>query len=193
MLYTRSGDQGKTSFFGGERGFKDDPRIEAYGTVDELNSALGVAIAFADNKEIKNLLQHIQNDLFSVTAELASLSASVPQPSAAINKDHVTELEQHISRLERQLPPQKNFILPGGTRLGALLHLSRTVARRAERRVVTLSKPRRINPDLMHYINRISDLLHILSRLANKAQDEIPPVYDHATLQHEQKALDETQ
>ncbi len=169
-IYTKTGDEGETGLFAGPRVSKDHPRIEAYGAVDELNSALGVARTEAMPGEIDALLQQIQNDLFSVGAELAT-----PNPrergTDLIGQAHVAALEAAIDRHEATLPPLKHFILPGGSKAAAALHLARSVCRRAERRVVTLSHvpAEDVSNDLVKYLNRLSDLLFVLARAVNAA------------------------
>ena len=187
-IYTRKGDKGKTTLFGGETTEKDDIRIEACGTVDETNTLLGIAIVYSMNKEVKNLLLSVQNDLFTLQAELATQSAQSSQ-APCITEDHIMEMEHHIDRIERQLPEQRKFILPGGTSAGAFLQLARSVSRRAERRIVSLHKKQELNPYLCQYINRLSDMLHLLSRLENKTQEEKNPTYTIIKEKEEQRQL----
>jgi len=169
-IYTKTGDDGQTGLFGGPRVSKDAPRIEAYGTVDELNSVLGLARAETLPESIDALLATIQSELFSLGAELAT-----PNPAAKgthlIGPGHIQRLEQAIDEYESQLEPLKQFILPGGTTGAATLHLARTICRRAERRLVTLvhSCSESISPELLVYLNRLSDLLFVLARAANHA------------------------
>lgn len=167
-IYTKTGDRGDTGLFGGPRVRKDDPRIEAYGTVDELNAVLGLARCEPLDEPLDSLLASIQNELFELGAELAT-----PDPQRlgthTIAAAHIARLEAAIDQYEARLEPLKAFILPGGTRSAALLHLARTVCRRAERRLVTLADREAISADLMIYLNRLSDLLFVLARLANRA------------------------
>lgn len=167
-IYTKTGDRGDTGLFGGPRVRKDDPRIEAYGAVDELNAALGLARCEPLDEPLDSLLASIQNELFELGAELAT-----PDPQRlgthTIAAAHIARLEAAIDQYEAKLEPLKAFILPGGTRSAALLHLARTVCRRAERRLVTLADREAISADLMIYLNRLSDLLFVLARLANRA------------------------
>jgi cob(I)alamin adenosyltransferase len=169
-IYTRTGDKGETGLFGGQRVRKDYPRIEAYGTVDELNAALGVARAelAAIDSQIEGLLARIQNDLFDLGAELAV--ADPAKARRAITAQQVGELEEAIDRHDARLPPLKEFILPGGCPAAALLHLARTVCRRAERRVVALSAiaGEQVSADAIAYLNRLGDLLFVLARAANQ-------------------------
>jgi len=167
-IYTRTGDSGSTGLFGGPRVAKDDARIEAYGTVDELNATLGVARADGSDPQLNEHLSIVQHELFSIGAELAS-----PDPDAhqlrIINDRHIARLEQWIDQYEAELPPLKNFILPAGDPAAASLHLARAVCRRAERRVVTLANrpDATISEDLVVYLNRLSDWLFVVSRVAN--------------------------
>ena len=165
-IYTKTGDAGETGLFGGGRVPKDDPRVQAYGDVDELNAALGLAAALEPANFELTTVQSIQRDLFSIGAELAT-----PNPAklrAAVTADQVSALEQVIDKYEAMLPPLKNFILPGGTPKAAAFHLARTTCRRAERAVVTLSHAQQINSVIIHYLNRLSDLLFVLARAVNK-------------------------
>ncbi len=162
-IYTKFGDKGQTSLLGGSVVPKSDPRGEAYGAVDELNSVLGIAISFSDIEEITSSLTQIQNDLFVIGAELASKGAKSKQ----IPPSRVSELEAEIDRLTEQLPPLANFILPGGSKTASLLHHARTVCRRAERTIISLSQKEPLNPDIIVYMNRVGDLLFTHARFAN--------------------------
>lgn len=164
-VYTKAGDKGETSLVGGERVSKASPRVEAYGDVDELNSLLGVCRARLVDADIDEVLKSIQNDLFTVGGDLAS-PADVEVPR--VEDGFVTRLEEASDRFLGQLEPLKEFILPGGTDAGAMLHLARAVARRAERRVVALTHVEEINPIVIAYLNRLSDLLFILGRMVNR-------------------------
>ena len=165
-IYTKTGDEGETGLFGGGRVPKDDPRVRAYGEVDELNAALGMAASLSPDGFESALFQTIQRDLFSIGAELAT-----PDPaklrSAPIGAAGIAALEQTIDNYEEQLPPLKNFILPAGTPKACAFHLARTVCRRAERSVVALARDNQINPLIIHYLNRLSDLLFVLARAVN--------------------------
>ncbi len=166
-IYTRLGDAGETALIGGRRVPKDDPRVEAYGTLDELNAALGAARAALADQEIGAILDQRQQDLFAVSAAVAAppgQEANVPP----LTRDQVTELETLIDRFEATLPPLRRFILPGGILAGALLHVARTISRRAERRLVTLARSEQVNPEILRYINRLSDLLFVLARTVNR-------------------------
>ena len=173
MLYTRTGDAGTTMLFGGGRLAKDHPRVEAYGTVDELNSTLGVAISFLPARgAIAKALGSVQNELFNVGSELASGTEGKAAEAARlfVNAEaKIASLERLIDRYDARVPPLRTFILPSGTQAGAMLHLCRTVCRRAERAVVTLAHDEAVNPDILSYLNRLSDLLFVLARYVNKA------------------------
>jgi cob(I)alamin adenosyltransferase len=169
-IYTKTGDQGETGLFGGPRVSKDAPRIEAYGTVDELNSALGLVRTQKLDAAIDALVGRIQNELFALGAQLAT-----PDPAAhntaMIGPAQIAALEAAIDRHEAGLAPLKTFILPGGTPAGAHLHFARTVCRRAERRLVTLVRESAepVSNDAVVYLNRLSDLLFVLARAVNHA------------------------
>jgi cob(I)alamin adenosyltransferase len=164
-VYTKTGDTGETSLVDGRRVSKADPRVCAYGDVDELNSMLGLARIELTDPELNGLLGTIQNELFILGADLATpLPMAVPR----IDDQHVRGLEELIDRLMAELEPLREFILPGGTRAAALLHLARTIARRAERLVVTLAAQTEISQPGLIYLNRLSDLLFVMARIANK-------------------------
>jgi cob(I)alamin adenosyltransferase len=169
-IYTKTGDSGDTGLFGGPRASKDSPRIEAYGTVDELNSVLGIVRAQGLDAPIDALVSQIQNDLFALGAQLAT-----PDPAAhgtaMITAAQIAALEAAIDCHEAGLPPLKEFILPGGTQAAAYLHFARTVCRRAERRLVTLVRgaSEGVSGDLVIYLNRLGDLLFVLARAVNQA------------------------
>jgi cob(I)alamin adenosyltransferase len=165
-IYTKTGDKGDTSLFGGQRVPKDALRIEAYGTVDELNSVLGIVAADNTDKRVTEILAEIQNQLFDVGADLAT-----PRPGGkGIKRFEVKDsawLEKTIDSLEGHLKPLRSFILPGGNPLAARIHFARTVCRRAERVVVRLSRNEDIGDGIMVYLNRLSDLLFVLARYVN--------------------------
>jgi cob(I)alamin adenosyltransferase len=167
-IYTKTGDDGTTGLFGGGRVAKDDARVEAYGTVDETNSAVGLARSLSSDRELDELLGSIQVDLFAVGAELAcvpgkeeKLGATLLDPEAAVR------LEQAIDRYELLLAPLRHFVLPGGSAPAAALHHVRTVCRRAERRVITLSRLEPVRQLIVVYLNRLSDLAFVLARACN--------------------------
>lgn len=170
-LYTRMGDQGETALFGGDRVPKDHPRIEAYGSVDELNSALGLAVSFIRQRRVAAVLQSIQNELFNIGSELASESGSRAEKGRMFvdPEGKIAGLERLIDEYDAKVPPLRTFILPSGSRAGAFLHLARSVCRRAERAAVRLSRQEDVNPYVVIYLNRLSDLLFVLARYVNKA------------------------
>ncbi|MEM4359051.1 MAG: cob(I)yrinic acid a,c-diamide adenosyltransferase [Candidatus Bilamarchaeaceae archaeon] len=161
-IYTKIGDKGDTITLSGRKVRKDDPQVEAYGAVDELNAAIGVVISFTDDNEIREILIDVQKDLFIVGAELAIGSTKKLTPAKT------EKLEKIIDKIEPQLPYLANFVIPGGSKTAALLHLARTISRRVERRVVSAAKVAKVNPEVLKYLNRLSDLLFILARYANR-------------------------
>lgn len=177
-IYTKTGDKGETGLIGGTRVSKSALRVEAYGEVDELNAVLGYARAKVTDESIKGQLSDIQRDLFAIGAQLADPRGQVEKKAekAAVSEARVKELEALIDRYDSMLSPLRSFILPGGAEAGAILHLARAVCRRAERRVVALSKEAPLPPVLLIYVNRLSDLLFILARAVNRQAgvEEIP-------------------
>jgi len=172
-IYTKTGDKGETGLFDGTRVPKHDPRVEAYGEVDELNALLGTVRAFLADEEIGGILAAIQRDLFAIGAQLADpkFGEKKRKEKATLNEARVKEMEQIIDRCEVELPPLKHFILPGGSHAGSLLHLARTVCRRAERRTIALKHQGiPVSPILIMYVNRLSDLLFVLARVVNQRQ-----------------------
>ena len=173
-IYTRTGDDGDTALFGGGRVPKDDPRVEAYGDVDELNAALGLARAIEVMPRIDEVLVPIQRDLFGLGALLATPDhdkMAEQLKKARIDDERIAELERAIDAGERELTPLRAFIIPGGTPKAAVLHSARTICRRAERRVVTLGRDAHVPPLAIIYLNRLSDLLFVLARVANRRAD----------------------
>ena len=166
-IYTKTGDKGDTSLFGGQRVPKDALRIEAYGTVDELNSGLGVVRADNANSEIDKILGHVQNQLFCLGADLATPRSTEKKSIKRIEPKDVQALEKSIDSLEPKLKPLRSFILPCGLPTAARLQFARTVCRRAERIVVRLSRNEDIGEPIIVYLNRLSDLLFVLARYAN--------------------------
>jgi cob(I)alamin adenosyltransferase len=171
-IYTKTGDRGDTALGDGTRVAKDHPRVEAYGTVDELNAVLGLLLAYIppSDGEAGGLLRDIQNDLFDLGADL---SVPPPPPPAAdgrlrVRAGQAARLEQAIDRLNAGLPPLTSFVLPGGSPPAAWCHLARTVCRRVERAVVTLGRSEPLNPQILIYLNRLSDLLFVLARVLNR-------------------------
>jgi len=173
-IYTRKGDDGSTGLFDGTRVPKDHLRTEAYGDVDELSAALGVARAFVEDAEIAPLLLGIQKDLLALGARLADpkFDARKVKPKTVLSADRVAEFERLMDHYDTGLPPLKGFILRGGTHGASFLHFACTVCRRAERRIVTLSKQVSIPPIVIQYMNRLSDLLFVLARVENKRGGE---------------------
>jgi len=181
-IYTKTGDEGKTSFVGGERVTKNDLRIEATGTLDELNSTIGVAMSFINEEKLRFILEKAQHDLFTLGAELSWFTSKAGSRRMPVTtEEQVKELENHIDELDAMLAPQTAFILPNGTQASTFLHLARTVCRRAERLIVTLSQQYPLNPAIIKYVNRLSDLLFIMARYANKefAVKEQQPIYKY--------------
>ena len=167
-LYTKTGDDGTTGLFGGQRVAKEDPRVEAYGSVDETNATIGLARSFEPAAEIDAVLERVQNELFVLGAELACVPGKESRLRLAlIDAENVAHLEQDIDRAEAALPPLKHFVLPGGSRAAAALHTARAVCRRAERCCWTAHRTSPLRPELLIYLNRLSDLLFSLSRRAN--------------------------
>lgn len=165
-IYTKRGDKGETALFGNTRVPKDSKRIEAYGTVDELNSVIGIVRSMSPPREIGPALEEIQADLFVLGADLATpreSSSSVPRVQSA----NIARIEKHIDAIDSQLEPLRNFVLPGGTEVASMLHFARTVCRRAERRVVKLAKKEDLGEQPVVYLNRLADLLFVLARYAN--------------------------
>jgi cob(I)alamin adenosyltransferase len=162
-IYTRSGDAGETGLYGGQRVPKDDIRVEACGTLDELNAALGMAAALANDNQVHESITTLQHDLFAAGWDLATpITADVPR----LNGSCAMRLETEIDTYEAELPPLRNFILPGGNPSSAALHQARCVCRRAERRVVALMQQETINHEIERYLNRVSDYLFVLARVA---------------------------
>jgi cob(I)alamin adenosyltransferase len=168
-IYTKSGDGGETGLGDGQRIRKDSPRIEAIGEVDELNAVLGLVTASCPDAPEFALLRTIQNDLFDLGADLCVplTEGEVPGKNLRVTATQAERLEKAIDRLNENLKPLESFILPGGSPAAAWLHLARTVCRRAERAVVTLLDLEKVNPDALIYLNRVSDFLFVLARVAN--------------------------
>jgi cob(I)alamin adenosyltransferase len=169
-IYTRTGDYGETGLFAGPRVGKEHPRIEAYGAIDELAAVLGMVRSAQPPQEIDEVLARIQHELFIVGGELAT-----PTPERremkTVQPEHIQQLEQDIDRFDAQLPELKNFVLSGGSKAGATLHLARATCRRAERRAVALARrpSGRVSRDILAYLNRLGDMLFVLARAANAA------------------------
>ncbi|MFC1598245.1 cob(I)yrinic acid a,c-diamide adenosyltransferase [Patescibacteria group bacterium] len=179
-IYSKKGDTGETSLFGGARVTKAHLRIEAYGQVDELNAALGVVLALENQQPSKqsfnltSLLQPVQQELFVLGSHLATQydTKDIPDTLPTLDAQAVDQLESQIDKLSKDLAPLETFIIPGGTTVAAQLHMARTVCRRAERAVVRLAAEEELLPDIAKYLNRLSDFLFILARASNQAADE---------------------
>ena len=171
-LYTGTGDRGRTGLFGGRRVPKDHPRVSAFGAIDELNAALGLAVSFIKQRKIATTLQTIQNELFNIGAELASEKpvrrAKRQATTFRLEPDKVEWLESLIDDYDTLVSPLTTFLIPSGPSSAASLHLARTVCRRAERAIVTLERKATVNPAILAYLNRLCDLLFVLARYVNK-------------------------
>jgi cob(I)alamin adenosyltransferase len=176
-VYTKTGDDGTTGLGSGRRVPKDSPRVAAYGTVDELNSAIGCAIACGLNADLDRALLEIQNELFHLGSDLCILEEDKKTLAGPrIESRHVEALEKLMDRLTESLAPLENFILPGGTSGAAMLHLARTICRRAEREVFALGRKEPVGPFVIPYLNRLSDTLFVMARFENKQKGR-PDVY----------------
>lgn len=169
-IYTKTGDKGDTTLFGGKRLRKDHSRVAAYGAIDELVSILGVVCSFTPSRKTKTWLDAVQNDLFIVQAELAGAPKK-------LTNERTKRVEKRIDEFEKKLTPLHHFILPGGTHAGALLHYARTVCRRAEREVVGLSQKETVDAEIIRYLNRLSDFLFMAARWENRRLREVKPQY----------------
>lgn len=175
-IYTKTGDGGSTSLFGGERVDKNSTRINAYGTIDELNSVIGIILSFKPNREIAEKLLRVQAELFALGAGLAT-PASVKVQIPRVSVTNIKRLEKEIDFWSSKLSRLKNFILPGGSVIGSHLHMARTVARRAERTVVVLASSEKISKNNVIYINRLSDWFFMLARYVNSLDGEKEKVW----------------
>ncbi len=176
-IYTKFGDSGETALYGGTRVGKDAPRIEAIGTVDELNAYIGYAQTLVEDTDLSELMAQIQNHLFAVGADLATPATHTKAAEFRIPADFTTAMEAAIDTLSEELPPLTNFILPGGCAAGAILHIARVVCRRSERRVVQLANETEINPEIIRSLNRLSDLLFVLARTVNCRAQAPEPIW----------------
>lgn len=167
-IYTKSGDGGQTGLFRGPRVPKHDSRVEAYGSVDELNAVIGLTLANVQNSEVRDLLTSVQHELFELGADLATPPQPQDDSKSRISSSLTNRLEQAIDHFEERLAPLQQFILPGGSGGGARLHYARTVCRRAERRVSRLKAETEINAEVLRYLNRLSDLLFVIARVENQ-------------------------
>ncbi len=178
-VYTRTGDDGTTGLGGGQRVPKESVRIEAYGTVDELNAQIGAALATGLHDALIGPLTRVQNDLFHLGSDLCMPEEDkVRTPVPGIEQRHIDELERLMDTLSEELPPLQNFILPGGSPGAAQLHVARTVCRRAERRLVALSRSERIGACAVAYLNRLSDALFVMARYENHRRGVRDPYWD---------------
>jgi len=176
-IYTKGGDKGETALAGGQRVPKDSVRIEAYGTVDELNAFIGLASVTCGEETVNarrlgklgHILRRVQHELFNLGSQLSTLPKDLHPKQARITPAEIGELEREIDEMNAELPALRSFVLPGGTRLNAELHAARTICRRAERLTVTLARTEETPPDAVRYLNRLSDALFVWSRWANHA------------------------
>ena len=165
-IYTKTGDDGTTGVQGGERISKSNLRIKAYGMIDELNATIGLVLSKKFDDDIEDLLRNIQNDLFVAGSDLSNPDLS--NMKNRITKEMVANIEKNIDRLENELPPITNFILPGGHEVASLIHIARTIARRAETIVISLNEKEKVNDECKKFLNRLSDLLFVIARTVNK-------------------------
>jgi len=194
-VYTRTGDQGETALVGGRRVPKDSPRIESYGTLDELNAVIGLARVFnaeqrsrdSSHEWLDEVLRRIQNELFDLGSELATPADAAYEGMFRVGPQEVTALERLMDECQKELAPLKSFVLPGGGRVGGFLHQARTVCRRAERRVLALSRTEPIGEWPLKYVNRLSDLLFVLSRWAAKRLGEVEYLWERGLRTHQSK------
>lgn len=179
-IYTKTGDKGETGLMGGERVSKNSLRIKAYGTIDELNSFLGLAVTEISSEEIKKILLTLQNQLFTVGTDLATPNNEKTQRLKIIRtpSSFYEEIEKIIDNYESKLTELKNFILPGGSKGAALLHVCRTICRRAEREVIALNETVKIGGNIIIFLNRLSDLLFVLSRFENKVSNHPDTIWN---------------
>jgi cob(I)alamin adenosyltransferase len=192
-VYTRAGDGGETALVGGRRVAKDAPRIEAYGTIDELNAVIGLARVFnaeqlkksKDHRWLDEVFRRLQNELFDLGSELATPDDAVYEGMHRVGETEVKALEQLMDRCQKDLKPLKSFVLPGGGRVGGFLHQARTVCRRAERRVLALARVETISPWPLKYVNRLSDLLFVLSRWVGQRLGETEYLWQRGLAGHE--------
>jgi cob(I)alamin adenosyltransferase len=199
-VYTRTGDGGETALVGGRRVAKDAPRIEAYGTIDELNAVIGLARVFnaenlkkgglkkgKDHRWLDEVFRRIQNELFDLGSELATPEDGVYEGMHRVGEAEVTALEKLMDQCQKDLKPLKSFVLPGGGRVGGFLHQARTVCRRAERRVLALSRTETVSPWPLRYVNRLSDLLFVLSRWVGQRLGETEYLWERGLASHARK------
>jgi cob(I)alamin adenosyltransferase len=195
-VYTRGGDKGQTALVGGKRVPKDDRRIEAYGTIDELNAIVGLARAFngegkrsAATRRLEGLLKRLQNQLFDLGSELATPPDAAYEGMYRVSAADVQALEAEIDALQKDLEPLNSFILPGGGRVAACLHQARTVCRRAEREILRLRREQEIGEFILPWVNRLSDLFFVLSRWVSKQLGEPEFLWERGLRRHERKRM----
>ena len=194
-VYTRTGDKGTTALVGGKRVPKDSPRIAAYGTIDELNSILGLARVFNEerlaegekHRWLDEVFRRLQNQLFDLGSELATPADAVYEGMVRIGDAEVKELEALMDRCQKDLEPLRSFILPGGGRISGFLHQCRTVCRRAEREILALSRVEPIGEGVLPYVNRLSDLFFVLSRWVGKHLGETEYLWERGLQSHARK------
>lgn len=178
-IYTRTGDKGQTGLFGGGRVRKDDPRVEAYGEVDELNACLGVAASAIEDAGIRGWIEAIQDELFVLGSELATPEPEkVKKQVEPLGEAQIQAMERIIDEVDPEVPPLRQFVLPGGHPGAAHLHVARTVCRRVERTLIGLGDHVPVRPELVAYLNRLSDLLFMLARLQNHRSGTTEPVWN---------------
>ncbi|MDE0554776.1 MAG: cob(I)yrinic acid a,c-diamide adenosyltransferase [Candidatus Poribacteria bacterium] len=177
-IYTKFGDSGETALYGGTRLGKDALQFEAIGTVDELNAYIGYAQTLIGDPDLSELLSRVQNHLFAVGADLATPATHSKASEMRISGDFTTEMEAAIDKLSEELPPLRNFILPGGCAAGAILHITRVVCRRSERCVVRLARETEVNREILRSLNRLSDLLFVLARTVNFRAGTSEPIWE---------------
>lgn len=192
-IYTRTGDQGSTALYAGPRVQKNHQRVEAYGTIDEANASLGLAAAACGNQHprLRAILARLQQEMFDAGADLADPEAKpdgTGRRQPRITARHVEQLEADIDGLQSQLAPLRQFIMPGGGETAARLHFSRTVVRRAERRVITAAEQSSLNDEVIRYLNRLSDLLFVMARFANQTEGVADITWQPGGLSGEQEA-----
>jgi len=194
-VYTRTGDKGETALVGGRRVAKDSPRIEAYGAIDELNSVIGLARVFnaeqlgrgKAHRWLDEVLRRLQNELFDLGSELATPGDAAYEGMFRVGDKEVAALERLMDECQKELAPLKSFVLPGGGRVGGFLHQARTVCRRAERRILALSRAEPTGEWPLKYVNRLSDLLFVLSRWAGKRLGETEYLWERGLAAHPKK------
>lgn len=178
-IYTKTGDDGTTGLFGGGRVRKDDLRVEAYGALDELNAQLGVAVLQLHDKAIAGWLRKLQDELFTLGGELATPDPEqVKRAFVPVGADEIGWMERTMDAIDAEVPPLHKFVLPGGDPGAAQLHVARTVCRRAERRLLTLTDREVLRPEVIQYVNRLSDLLFMLARLVNHRSGTPEPTWE---------------